>query len=206
MLNLSEGKKIVKLARKAIEHYLETGEKLSPPADVRKVMREERGVFVTLKKNSQLRGCIGMPLPTKPLVEAVIDSAIDASTRDPRFPSVRKNELKDISIEVSVLTVPETIDVDDSSEYLDKIEIGKDGLIVSCMGSRGLLLPQVPMEQDWDEEELLSQTCVKAGLSPDSWLREDVEVECFSAQIFKEKNPEGEVVEEKLSGQEGKTY
>ncbi len=102
-------------------------------------------------------------------------------------------------IEVSVLTLPEKIEVEDPKKYSEKVEIGEDGLIVKGRGREGLLLPQVPLDRDWDAEEFLSQTCVKAGLSPDSWLSEDIEIEKFSAQVFKEKEPGGEVVEKSLS-------
>lgn len=206
MLDLDKGKELLELARDAIQNYLETGKKINPPEDTSGVMSEKRGVFVTLNKNGDLRGCIGRPLPTEPLANAVIDSAINAATQDPRFTPLQKDELKNITVEVSVLTVPEKIEVDTPSDYPDKVEVGKDGLIVNYMGNSGLLLPQVPVEQGWDAEEFISQTCVKAGISSDSWLEKDVEIECFNAQIFKEKEPLGEIVEEELFDDEGKTY
>ena len=108
MLTLEEGKLLVKLARQAIETYLVKGEELTAPK-VSKKLREPKGVFVTLTKNDELRGCIGHPLPTLPLIDAVIDAAISSATRDPRFPSVTREELAVITIEVSVLTPPEVI-------------------------------------------------------------------------------------------------
>lgn len=199
MLDLEEGKKIVKLSRRTIEAHLEEGEKPEPPEEVSEVMEEDRGVFVTLNKDGDLRGCIGRPLPTQSLIDGVMDSAISAATGDPRFPSLSSEELEDVTVEVSVLTLPEKIEAEDPKKRPEKVEVGKDGLIAKHMGREGLLLPQVPVGQDWDAEEFLSQTCVKAGLSPDSWLRDDVEIEKFSAQVFKEEEPEGEVVEESFS-------
>ena len=199
LLALEEGKEAVKLARRAIKTYLEEDGKIEPPADLGEKFKEDRGVFVTLNKRGDLRGCIGRPLPSQSLGDGLIDSAISAATRDPRFPSLKPEELDDITLEVSVLTLPEGIDIKNGKECSEKIEIGRDGLIVKCRGREGLLLPQVPLGRDWDEKEFLSQTCVKAGLSPDSWEQEDVEVEKFSAQVFKEEEPGGDVVEEELS-------
>lgn len=199
LLDLEEGKKLVNLARKSIEYYLKEERKLETPEDISQKMRENRGVFVTLNKNGELRGCIGRPLSENPLVEGLIDSAISAATQDPRFPKLTLDELEDITIEVSILTPPERVEVENPKNYPDRINVGEDGLIVSCGGRRGLLLPQVPSEYGWDSEEFLSQTCVKAGVSPDSWLREDIEIKKFSAQIFKEKVPSGEVIEERIS-------
>lgn len=199
MLTLEEGDTVVKLARRAIEKYLEDGEKPDFPEDLSEEMKEDRGVFVTLNKNGGLRGCIGRPLPTQPLMEGVVDSAISAATKDPRFPRMSLEELDNVVIEVSVMTVPEKINVEDPKNYLEKIKVGKDGLIAECEGRKGLLLPQVPVDQGWDAEEFLSQTCIKAGLPPDTWLEDSFEVKKFSAQIFKETEPGGDVIEKTLS-------
>lgn len=199
MLDLEEGRTLVKLARKTIRKYLEEGKKPDPLEDVSEALEKNRGVFVTLNKNGKLRGCIGRPLPTQPLIDGLMDSAISAATGDPRFPNLDSEELDNVTIEVSVLTLPEKIDVEDPNSYPEKVKIGEDGLIVRCRGREGLLLPQVPVNQDWNSEEFVSQTCVKAGLSPDSWLQDDIEIEKFSGQIFKEKEPEGEIVEENFS-------
>ncbi len=173
-----ERKELLKIARDAIEHYLRTGEKIYPEVKNEK-FKENRGVFVTLHVNGKLRGCIGYPLPYKPLYEAVVDNAIYAATEDWRFEPIKLEEMKDLNIEISVLTIPRRIE-----NYSD-IEIGKHGIIVSKGGNRGLLLPQVPVEQGWGLEEYLSNGCLKAGLSPDEWKR-GVEIEVFEAEIFKE--------------------
>jgi uncharacterized protein (TIGR00296 family) len=112
--------------------------------------------------------------------------AISAATQDPRFPPVTINELDSIDVEVSVLTKPELINVDKPSEYPGKINVGEDGLIVEMGYYRGLLLPQVPLEWKWDVDEFLSNTCMKAGLLPDCWLKPEVKIYSFKSQIFEE--------------------
>jgi len=184
----------VKLARQTIEGYLRTGKKPQAPK-VGAKLQGKRGVFVTLTKDGELRGCIGHPLPTMTLVEAAIDAAISSATRDPRFPAVSVNEMRDIKIEVSVLSEPEVIKIKSPREYPKCIVIGRDGLIVEWSGYAGLLLPQVPTEYGWGAEEFLSHACMKAGLMPDYWLQKGVRISKFSAQIFAEKNPNGEVEE-----------
>ena len=196
-LSLEEGKFLVKLARRTIESYLRTGERIPAPKVPAK-LREPRGVFVTLTERGELRGCIGHPLPQMPLVEATIDAAISSATADPRFARVSPEEMRGIKIEVSVLTPPEQIRVKDPRDYPKRIEVGKHGLIVEWAGFAGLLLPQVPLEWKWDVEEFLSHTCMKAGLPPDHWLREGVRISQFSAQVFTEAEPGGEVEERPL--------
>lgn len=197
MLTPEEGELLVKLARRTIETYLDKGEKPAAPK-VPEKLHEQRGVFVTLTKNDELRGCIGHPLPTLPLVDAVIDAAISSATRDPRFPSLTKEELPAVKVEVSILTPPEVIEVENPREYPKKIKIGKHGLVVEYWVNKGLLLPQVPVEWKWNVEDFLSHTCMKAGLMPDCWLQKDVKISRFSAQVFTEKSPRGPVLERSL--------
>ncbi len=197
VLSLEEGILLVKTARQTIETYLRDI-KTPPKPKVPAKLKEPHGVFVTLTKDGELRGCIGHPMPTMPLIDAVIDSAISSATRDPRFPPVKPDELSKIEVEVSVLSKPEHLKVKHPREYLEFIVIGRDGLIVECEGYAGLLLPQVPVEWKWDAEEFLSHACMKAGLTPDSWLDKRVCIQKFSAQIFSEKEPNGEVEERKF--------
>ncbi|ADY72749.1 AMMECR1-domain protein [Desulfurobacterium thermolithotrophum DSM 11699] len=199
LLTLKEGKFLVKLARKTIEDYLNFGIKIDPPENTPSRLFEERGVFVTLKRypSMELRGCIGYPEPVMPLVFATIDAAISAATRDPRFYPVRPEELRDILVEVTVLTPPEPLDVP-PERLPEEIKVGRDGLIVRCGLASGLLLPQVPIEWGWSEEEFLSQTCVKAGLPPNCWLDPRCQFYRFQGQIFTEVEPFSEVVEEKI--------
>jgi uncharacterized protein (TIGR00296 family) len=158
---------------------------------------EHCGVFVTINKlvngEPQLRGCIGYPYPTNPLVEAVIDSAINAATEDPRFPSLSASELGEIVFEVSVLTPPELVETNNPKEYVSKFKVGEHGLIVERGIFKGLLLPQVPVEWNWCEEEFLCQCCMKAGLPPDTWLTKGTRIYKFKAIIFEEETPQGSV-------------
>ncbi|HEY3362715.1 MAG TPA: TIGR00296 family protein [Methanosarcina sp.] len=197
MLTDVEGRAAVKLARKTIESFL-SEERLPEPQELgfelSPVFGEKRGVFVTLTENELLRGCIGHPFPDSTLEDAIMDSAISAATRDPRFPPVGKDELNYLVVEVTILTPPEKINAP-PEELPERIEIGKHGLIVKQGYCQGLLLPQVAPEYNMDSIEFLSHTCLKAGLSPDAWLK-GAEVSCFEGQIFKEKEPRGEVIEE----------
>ena len=197
-LTLKDGQSLVRLARKAVEKYLENGKVISPPKDVASKLMTHCGVFVTLNSvkgnEKELRGCIGFPYPTLPLVRAVIDSAINSATQDPRFPPVSYAELDNIIFEVSVLTPPQLVTVKNPTEYPSKIEVGKDGLIVERNYYKGLLLPQVPIEWNWNEEEFLCQCCIKAGLSPDCWVLEGTKIYKFSCVIAQELTPKGEVV------------
>jgi len=195
-LELSDGdcSLIVNLARRAITEYLENGGQIDPPSDVPSFLNEKCGVFVTLHKvsggSSSLRGCIGFPEPVKPLLEAVIDAAICAAVRDPRFEPLTRKELEDIEIEVSVLTPPEVIEAK-PQDLASKIKIGRDGLIAERGWNRGLLLPQVPVEEKWDVEEFLMYTCLKAGLGPDAWWDPKTKFFSFQAIVFGEDGPKG---------------
>jgi uncharacterized protein (TIGR00296 family) len=192
LLTVEEGKKAVKLARKAIETYL--AEKKVIGDRYSGVFEQKRGVFTTLTKHGMLRGCIGFPYPIKRLDEAIIESAIAAATDDPRFPPVRLEEMDEIIVEVTVLTPPEKLNVK-PTELPKHVEIGKHGLMVKRGYYSGLLLPQVAVEYGFDPEEFLAQTCMKAGLPPDCWLVEGTEVYRFEGQIFKEVEPRGDIVE-----------
>jgi uncharacterized protein (TIGR00296 family) len=202
-LSLEEGKFLVHLARNAVKTYLDTGKPVEVPENTGAKLFERCGVFVTINtlknREKHLRGCIGYPYPTSPLVEAVIDSAVSAATRDPRFYPLSSTELGNVVFEVSVLTPPEAVEVENPKEYLAKIKVGKDGLIVEKGGYKGLLLPQVPVEWKWCEEEFLCQCCVKAGLPPDSWLTKGVKIYKFQAIIFEEGAPQGEVRRKQLT-------
>ncbi|MFV9676367.1 MAG: TIGR00296 family protein [Methanosarcinales archaeon] len=181
-----EGKKGLQLAREAIEQYLSDSMKMKPKKGLPVSFEEERGVFVTLNKYGTLRGCIGYPYPVFKLKEAIIDAAISAAVNDPRFQAVTEEELTDITIELTVLTVPQVLK-EQPKELPEHIEIGKHGLIVKKGLYQGLLLPQVATEHNWSSEEFLCESCWKAGLPQDAWLDEDTEVSIFEGQIFKEE-------------------
>ncbi len=167
----------LKLARQALEHYFETGERLRSPVKSGP-LKEKRGAFVTLTVGGELRGCIGYPLPVKPLDETVIEMAVAAATEDSRFDPLAPDELVRLKIEISVLGLPEPAEA-------GRVEVGRHGLIVSKGYRRGLLLPQVPVEHGWDRETFLRHGCLKAGLPPDEWKR-GAEIETFTAQVFSE--------------------
>ena len=202
-LSDEEGKFLIKLARSAAKTFLEAEKKLSPPLDTPTSLFEKCGVFVTINTvksgGKALRGCIGYPYPTNPLVEAVIDNAINASTQDPRFAPMSKEELDRVVFEVSVLTPPEPVHVEKPQEYLEHIKVGEHGLIVEKGFYKGLLLPQVAAEWGWCSEEFLCQCCVKAGLPPDSWLTKGARVYLFRAIVFEEETPDGEVKRKNLA-------
>jgi uncharacterized protein (TIGR00296 family) len=203
----------VKLAREAVETFIERQQKIDPPASYPETFQEKSGVFVTLKTVSkekgnikkELRGCIGFPYPTFPLIEAIIQSAISSATEDSRFHPpfgpgpVTKEELDKIAFEVSILTPPKLLEVKDSKEYLTKITIGQDGLIVQRGSFRGLLLPQVPVEWKWDVKEYLEHTCNKAYLPTDCWKKSDTKIYTFQANIFEEVEPSGDIRRKELS-------
>jgi len=195
-LSDSDGVFLVKTARKAVTEFLSNGNRMKLETDLEEKFSFNSGVFVTLNNPDGLRGCIGFPMPEKKLSYAIVEGAIAAATEDPRFPSVKTNELNDIVFEVTVLTPPVEIDVSDPTEYLKKIKVGRDGLIIRHSFSSGLLLPQVPVEYGWNVEEFLQHTCEKAGLARDTWKNESVKIEKFEGIIFKEETPNGTIVRE----------
>ena len=134
------------------------------------------------------------------MFNALEDASIAAAVEDPRFPPVKSEELDSITFEVTVLTPPQTIKVDNPQEYPGKIKVGQDGLIVRYGYNSGLLLPQVPIEWGWNAKEFLEHTCEKAGLPQDYWEKPEIEVQKFQGIVFKEKEPKGEIIEEELSG------
>ena len=203
-LSQKEGETLVELARKAVEEYLESRKTIKTSENVSEKLLKQCGVFVTINSiergEKELRGCIGYPYPTTPLVQAVIESAINAATQDPRFEPLSPRELDKVVFEVSVLTPPQIVEVKKQTEYPTKIRVGMDGLIIERGMYKGLLLPQVPVEWEWNEEEFLCQCCGKAGLPPDCWLMNGTKIYTFQAIIFEEEKPKGEVKNKTLGG------
>jgi len=196
-LTPKEGEFLVRLARKAVEEHLKSGKTTDVPRDVPLKLMQRCGVFVTINSvrhgEKKLRGCIGFPYPTTPLTRAVIESAINSATRDPRFHPVSPEELDHIVFEMSVLTPPQPVKAEKPTDYPSKIKVGQDGLIVEKGYYKGLLLPQVPIEWEWDEEEFLCQCCIKAGLPPDCWLLKGTNIYKFSCVIAQEIEPRGKI-------------
>lgn len=175
-LSSEEKKELLDLARSAINEYISNGR----VADFRTQnsnISTCKAAFVTLKKHGQLRGCIGYIEPVAPLFETVIQASIYAACRDPRFPPVSAEELKDLEIEISVLSPLRKID----SPQL--IEVGKHGLVISKGDYKGLLLPQVAVENHWSRQTFLEQACLKAGLASDSW-KSGAEIFIFEAIVL----------------------
>lgn len=207
-ISIEEGRYLVKLARKTVEYFFSTNQVYRvDPRDVPEKLKLNMGVFVTInryikrgrdKVEKELRGCIGLPYPMKPLYLGVIEASLEAAFNDPRFPPLRKSELNEVIFEVTVLTPPEEIKVNSPIEYLRKIIIGRDGLIIEKGFYRGLLLPQVPVEYKWTVEEYLMHLCMKAGLPPNAWLDKDTKIYRFTGKIFTETSPNGPVIEEFL--------
>lgn len=194
-----QGEFLVKLARQVIESQLD--DNVQPDTQIDDPhLYEKCGVFVTLSlmDTQRLRGCIGLPYPIKPLIEAVMEAAESAAFHDPRFSPLQLSELSNVLIEVSVLTPPERIEVEDRNDLPNQIKVGRDGLIIERNWSKGLLLPQVPVEWGWDSTQFLNQCCVKAGLPENSWRRPDTVVYRFQAILFKEHEPMGKVYRHRL--------
>ncbi len=193
-MDIEKGRFLVKTARKVMEEYVKSGNKYLPVA-ISPEFKARAGVFTTIHTHpgNELRGCIGYPEPIMRLIDALTESAISV-TRDPRFPALSEKELGKIVVEVSVLSPPELIKVSDPQEYLRKIRIGRDGLIIEKGFDRGLLLPQVPVEWKWDVREFLSNLCMKAGLPSGEWAEDDVRIYSFHSDIFRERAPNGEIV------------
>ncbi len=206
-LTKEDGELLVKLARRAVEKYVTEYVRISPPSEIPPKLAERAGVFVTIEKivrdaagipRRVLRGCIGFPEPVMPLAEATIEAAIAAATEDPRFEPLAPGELKSVIFEVSVLSPLQPVEYSRPEELLEKVKVGKHGILVEKGLLRGLLLPQVPVEYGWSTEEFLENACIKAGLPLDAWRTAKLRVYTFEARIFAEVYPEGEVVERVL--------
>jgi len=182
-LTAAQQRELLGLARAAVRRRIEKND-LPEPAARNPKLKAKRGVFVTLKVDGRLRGCIGHPLPAMPLDQAVVEVAEAAAAEDFRFEPLRPDELDRLRIEISVLSPPRRVKDPRS------VEVGRHGIIVSKGSYKGLLLPQVPVEYDWDRETFLNHGCLKAGLDEDEWKR-DASVEIFTAQVFSEEEEPG---------------
>jgi AmmeMemoRadiSam system protein A len=173
-----ERHQLLRLAHDSISSALDHREiVLDPPTPH---LAELRGAFTSLYLHGELRGCVGYVLPTSPVYRAVAETARAAAFDDNRFPPVTKEEAPHLEIELSILSPPNRI-------RPEEIEVGRHGLLISGHGRRGLLLPQVPVERNWDRTTFLEQTCRKAGLPSDAW-RKDATTEAFTAEIFGDKS------------------
>ena len=202
--SLEDGTLLIKFARDNIEFFLKNNRKIPIPDQIKEKFGNKYGAFVTLNEynviGNPLRGCIGYIEPTYPLYDVIHKVSISSAIEDPRFPSVSIEEMDNIVIELSILTPPKLIEINDPKEYLHKIVIGRDGLIAERGVRRGLLLPQVPIDHDrnWDVETFLSHTCSKAWLDSNAWREKSTKIYSFQAILFEEESPRGEVVRKYL--------
>ncbi len=181
MLTDRQKETLLKLARETIEKYT-TNSIIPKFSDPDPVFMEKRGAFVTIHKNGKLRGCIGMIEAQEPLYETVTEMAIEASTNDPRFEPVNAEELKEIDIEISVLTPKRRV------KSIDEIELGRHGVIVRRGFNSGVYLPQVALDTGWTKEQFMESLCSgKAGLSADAYKDPKTEIYVFEAEVFGEK-------------------
>ena len=178
----AERKELLKLARDTIKNNL-TNESSGSDTSQNPKFKENRGVFVTLHKQGQLRGCIGYIESIKPLYQAVIDNAVSSAIKDFRFSPVKLNELAELDIEISVLTPPE--EVGGADDFIP----GEHGIIIRKGFRSAVFLPQVAPEQGWDRATTLSHLCLKAGLAPDDWQKPGMKFYVFRAEVFGEKEP-----------------
>jgi AmmeMemoRadiSam system protein A len=178
-MNEDDRQTALRLARNAIREFLENGNEIEPPQN--DAFNELRGAFVSLKMDGELRGCIGYAEPQLPMGRTIVRCAIHAATEDPRFLPLKLSELDLVRIEISLLTPLQKIS--DPAE----IEVGKHGIVISSGMRRGLLLPQVAVEYDWDRETFLKYSCQKAGLHDDAWKSPLTSIYIFSAEVFGEE-------------------
>jgi AmmeMemoRadiSam system protein A len=185
MLSQEQRSLLLRIARESIEAALDGHRRALDPAELDPDLTRPSGAFVSLHTgDGDLRGCIGSIEAVAPLCEAVSANAVNAAFRDPRFYPLRRDELADVHIEISVMSPIEVV------RTADDIEVGRDGLIIRRGARAGLLLPQVATEYGWDRETFLRQTCIKAGLPAESWRSAECRIERFSAEVFSEQPAE----------------
>ncbi|MFX1286982.1 MAG: TIGR00296 family protein [Promethearchaeota archaeon] len=206
IFTLEDGKLLIKFARENIEYFLKNSKRIIIPDDLKIKFKDKYGAFITLNTynvmGNSLRGCIGYIEPSFPLYDVVHKVSVSSATEDSRFPPVTLEEMDNIVIELSILTPPKLIEIREPKEYLEKIVIGRDGLIVEKGMRRGLLLPQVPVDHDrnWDVETFLQHTCTKAWLSTEAWRDiKSTKIYSFQAILFEEEIPRGNIIRKHIT-------
>ncbi len=198
-----EGEFLVKTARNTFVTFLTNIERLPLPKDVLGKLRERRGVFIRVGRSQEMACtrrmetlcCLGYPFPSRELIQATMDSTIACAVRLAASKTFNTGRFDNLLFEVSVLTKPELVNVGIATDYAKRIEPGKHGLIVQYGFATGLILPQVSIENNYDEKDSLSECCIKAGLPPDSWLTfPNIDIYKFQAEIFRETGTDGTVV------------
>lgn len=185
-LSLEEKKILLVAARNSISSLFEKISIDKPDYEKYPVLKSKAGAFVTLTEHKQLRGCIGYIIGDQPVFDTVCEAAIQAAKYDPRFSPVVKDELKSISLEISILSEPFPL-----NSY-SEIELGKHGLILEERGRRGLLLPQVPIEHKMNRDEYLDAICQKSGFKRSYWREKKLNLNAFTATVFSEEEFENE--------------
>jgi AmmeMemoRadiSam system protein A len=178
-----EKNELLALARKSVEYMVQEKNPYESAASTSETLNQEHGAFVTLKESGALRGCIGYTSAVKPLYMTVRDTATLAALRDPRFQPVAASELPQLEYEISVLSPLRRV------TDVEQIKVGQHGLLMKNGGYEGLLLPQVPVEEKWDRQTFLEQTCRKAGMGSGCWKDEDTDIFLFTAVVFGEHKP-----------------
>jgi AmmeMemoRadiSam system protein A len=181
----SDRRFLLVFARSVISSELGRGMRAVAPDPIPAAMAEKRGCFVTLHQKGALRGCIGTIEPSTPLIDAIADNAVNAAFHDPRFSPLRPEDLATVSLEVSLLTVPERLPFKDGPDLLDRLEPGVHGVILSKGRRRATFLPQV-WEQLPDRQEFLAHLCLKAGMESTCWNDPDIKIEVYEAEYFSE--------------------
>ena len=201
--SLKTGEKLVKFSRDVIESWFEgksvNGLELLDCEERNKLLRC-RGVFVTLKRypSKSFRGGFGYISPMIPLYEAVREVTIIAAFYNPNYLPLSKSELKTITVELSIILNVKKLEVERPEEYLEKIKIGKYGIIVEKDVKRAILLPQIAIDKRWNVKQFLSNACIKAGLSYDAYMNPETTIRICEVQVFEESEPGGGVIERKF--------
>jgi AmmeMemoRadiSam system protein A len=175
-LDASDQKELLRIARATLREYLTTGY-MPPGAPHRRSLLQPGGAFVSVRVGGELRGCMGRVEADRPLYLAVEELAVAAATRDPRFEPLRIEELKEAKLEISLLSQLEP-------GSIERIELGRHGVVITRGPRRGLLLPKVPVEHGWNREQFLDETCGKAGLPAGAWRDPTTRIEVFTAEVF----------------------
>jgi AmmeMemoRadiSam system protein A len=187
MLNTDERRFAIDLAKQSLKNFLFEQNTSITAEDIKKkfgpdsALLAHLGCFVTLKRDHQLRGCIGTIISDDPLYENIMQNAISSGIKDPRFDPVEMSEWEELEFEISVMGALTPI-------HPEAVVVGTHGLIMKNGHHQGLLLPQVPLEWNWDRKEFLEQTCIKAGLARNAYQDPDTEIYSFTAEVFSEND------------------
>lgn len=186
------GKFLLRVSRLAIENYIRHNRKISKPINTPAELESVAGVFLNIYKKvpiagtGELRGSMGIPFAQKPLIDAVIESAIDAAAHS-KFEPVKLQELPVTQIELHVINEPEQLVYKSDVDFFEKIKIGQHGFIISKSGRTGLMLPSIPLKKKWSSREALGNLCIDYGLKPESWKDPSANFWIFTTQVFRDR-------------------